>query len=85
MAAEAMLPGLGWGFIENMYNEINGIKIIPVVKSDFQDTVKNVSAYILTDETWMEHIINKAATNNISVDSMLTFDAIWQVQQEGKK
>jgi len=83
MATEATLPDLGWGFIENAYDHFKGIKR-PADPSDpeFQKKVNDLRNYIKSDEEWMKHIEQKAAENQVSVDSMITLDAIWQVRQQ---
>ena len=83
MATEATLPDLGWGFIENAYDHFKGIKR-PSDHSDpeFQKKVNDLRNYIKTDKEWMKHIEQKAAENQVSVDSMITLDAIWQVRQQ---
>lgn len=80
MATEATLPELGWGFIENAYNLFKGIKTKPKYDAEFQRKVNDLRNYIKTDKNWMEQIEKKAVLNKISVDSMLTLDAIYQIE-----
>lgn len=82
MATEATLPDLGWGFIENTYDHFKGIERQTIPDAEFQKKVNDLRNYILTDKEWMEQIEQKAAENKVSVDSMLTLDAIWQIQQQ---
>ena len=82
MATEATLPGFGWGFIENTYNLFKGVKNKSELNAEFQIKLTNNRKYIKTDKNWMELIKKKAILNKISVDSMLTLDAIWQIQHE---
>ncbi len=82
MATDATLPGFGWGFIENTYNLFKGTKDMAAFDAVFQTKITNARNYIKTDENWMEHIEKKAILNNISVDSMITLDAIWQIKHE---
>lgn len=82
LATEATLPELGWGFIENTYDLFKGIKNKPAFDAEFQKKVKETINYIKTDEKWLEDIKKKAILNKVSVDSMITLDAIWQVQHE---
>lgn len=82
MATEANLPNFGWGFIENTYDYFKGKNSQAIIDAGFQTKITNLRNYIKTDKKWMEVIEKKASLNNISVDSMLTLDAIWQIQQE---
>jgi len=85
MATEPTLPKLGWGFIENTYNLFKGEKKKIVFDAKFQTKMINLRNYIKSDKNWMENIKKKAALKKVSVDSMLTLDAIWLIQQEHKK
>jgi hypothetical protein len=80
MATEANLPNFGWSFIENTYDLFKGIKQQKISDAEFQERVVNLINYIKTDEGWLEQIRKKAKINNVSVDSMITLDAIWQIQ-----
>lgn len=80
MATEATLPDFGWGFIENTYNFFKGIESTAEFDAEFQTKILNLRNYIRTDKKWMEQIEKKAAINDVSVDSMITLDAIWQIQ-----
>lgn len=84
MATEATLPGFGWGFIENTYDLFKGIKKNAILDIEFQTKVTNLRNYIKTDKKWMEQIEKKAVLNKVTVDSMLTLDAIWQIQHGDK-
>ncbi len=85
MATEATLPNLGWGFIENAYNLFKpfGKKIF--YNAEFQRKIMDMRNYIKTDKNWMEQIKKKAEMKNIKLDSMLTLDAIWAIQNKEKK
>ncbi|MBI4645357.1 MAG: hypothetical protein HY738_01895 [Bacteroidia bacterium] len=82
MATEATLPYLGWGFIENVYELFRQGTSKPLHNAEFGEKIKNIINYIKTDTKWMEQIAKKAVINKISIDSMLTLDAIWLIQQE---
>ena len=84
MATEATLPNLGWGFIENTYNLFKGIHNDPLLDADFQRKIVNLRNYINSDKNWMEQIKKKAVSKKISVDSMITIDAIWEIKHEKK-
>jgi hypothetical protein len=82
MATEATLPGLGWGFIENTDNLFKGNKDKNTDFIEFQKKITNLKNHIKSDKNWMKLIIEKSKSKNISFDSMLTLDAIWQLQHE---
>lgn len=84
MATEATLPDFGWGFIENTYNIFKGIKSKDEFDAEFQTKIVNMRNYIKTDKKWMQDIEKKAVLNKVSVDSMVTLDAIWQIQHENE-
>jgi hypothetical protein len=84
MATEANLPGFGWGFIENVYNSFRKNNAISGFDADFQEKLATARLYIKSDKKWMEEIMKKAAKRKISVDSMITLDATWQIQQNNK-
>jgi len=84
MATEANLPGFGWGFIENAYNVFNQTDAKAGSDADFQEKLAAARLYIKSDKKWMEEIMKKAAKRKISVDSMITLDATWQIQQNEK-
>jgi hypothetical protein len=84
MATEATLPKLGWGFIENLSDFFRGINPTSGNDAEFQQKVTNLREYIKTDKNWMAQIKEKAASRKITVDSMITLDAIYQIQLEKK-
>lgn len=84
MATEANLPGFGWGFIENVYNSFYKNNATSGFDADFQEKLAAARLYIKSDKKWMEEIMKKAAKRKISVDSMITLDATWQLEQNNK-
>lgn len=78
MATEATLSALGWDFIENTYNLF---KNKGVFGDDFHTKVTNLRNQIKRDKEWLKKIEEKAASRKISVDSMLTIDAIWMIER----
>lgn len=85
MATEATLPGLGWGFIEKLYNHFYPVVARHNARETTNEKVAAMRDYIKTDARWMELIRKKAADNKISVDSMLTLDATYEVNKTEKK
>ncbi len=82
MATEANLPKFGWGFIEETYNLFKGIKTKKTSDIEYRSKLTNLRNYIKTDKRWMKKIEQKANLRDISVDSMITIDAAWQLQQK---
>ena len=82
LATDSNLPGFGWGFIENTYNLFKGAKDNAAFDAELQTKITNTRNYIKTDKSWMEQIERKAILNNISIDSMITLDAIWQIEHQ---
>jgi len=76
MATESNLGKIGWGALANFENVLNGTWS----KVKFKKDVAQKKLDIQKDEDWMKQIEKKAAERNISVDSMVTLDAIWILQ-----
>jgi hypothetical protein len=85
MATDANLYGFGWGFIERLCNYFHGIPEEPIHDAEFMNKVKIARNGIKDNREWFNAVIEKAKNKKISVDSMLTLDAIWAVEQELKK
>lgn len=79
LGTEATLPNFGWGFIENVYDNFKG-KSHQINDAEFQTKLNKLRDYIKQDKKWLSDIEKKAKLKNISVDSMITLDAIWQIQ-----
>ncbi len=82
MATEARLPDFGWGFIEETYNLFKGIKTNKTSDIEYRSKLINLRNYIKTDQRWMKKIEQKSKLRDISIDSMITIDAAWQLQQK---
>lgn len=80
MATEATLPNLGWGFINKAYSLFNKNEENNIYNAEFQRKIVDMRNYIKTDKNWMEQIKKKADVKSITLDSMLTLDAIWAIQ-----
>ena len=79
MATESTIAGIGWGFIENVYNHFKGYdSTIP----HFDELVAAKKVYVRNNEKWTAYIKSKAEERQISVDSMITLDAIWLVEED---
>jgi len=85
LAGESTLPGFGWGFIERAYHFFHSTEYMARKQKEMDAKVKALSDYIKSDTKWMEQIVQKAGERNISVDSMVTLDAIYSVKMQMKK
>ncbi|HEX5625187.1 MAG TPA: hypothetical protein VFX48_04145 [Saprospiraceae bacterium] len=81
MATDANLYNLGWGFMDFIEAFIDDQSYI---EPDFNERVESLKNYIPTDSAWIRDIRIKAAQRGLTVDSMITLDAIWMVEQEMK-
>lgn len=84
MATEATLPNLGWGFISKAYSLFNKNEKNKIYDAEFQRKILDMRNYIKTDKNWMGQIKKKAEMKSITLDSMLTLDAIWAIQNNEK-
>jgi len=53
-----------------------------MLSPEFQEKLNSMRNYIKDDKKWFEAIKIKAQQQNISVDSMVTLDAIWVLQHD---
>ncbi len=84
MASEARLYDFGWGFIERANDLFKGVKVERQYSTEFMDKVNTLKQYIKSDKEWMSAIKAKAAAQGISVETVLTGDAIWTIENEEK-
>ena len=82
MATEATLPKIGWGFFENIENVFKGVWVPKVEKVKDITELEETRRSIRGDIKWMKQIEGKAKERKISVDSMLTLDAIWTLEHQ---
>jgi len=81
MATEATLDKLGWNFIENVYDLLQ-ISKNKQYDMSFWDKVIKVKDKMRSDQKWKDYLVQKAKEKNISLDSMMTIDAIWVIQNQ---
>jgi len=82
VSTESTISDIGWGFIENVYNFFKGFDArIPY----YNEKLAEKTAYIKTDENWMDEIRIKSQKKGISIDAMVILDAQWAVQNEYTK
>lgn len=77
ISGESTLPSLGFGFIGSAAHEIKR----PV--SPDANELKEIKELIKSVPDWLGQIEKKAKERSISVDSMLTLDALWYFRQKG--
>lgn len=82
LCTEANMPRLGWGFIEQAYDVYHDNHTTKIFNLEFWEKVKNMRAYIKSKPEIMSGVIEKATARHISVDSMVTLDAIWMLQHQ---
>lgn len=81
MATEANIPEIGWGFIDEAFNQFVLHKM--VMKIDV--LVEKYATGIRNDKEWLSAVRSKAIEKGIPVDSMLYLDAKFMADEELKK
>lgn len=81
MATECTVWGIGWGFINDAFNDL---ALHKVVQSE-EKIINKYEALIRKDEKWMSDIRRKADDQQISLDSMIYLDAKYMAEQDMKK
>lgn len=83
MGTDGTMNGFGWNFIENLYNRLKCLDPACRMKDiGFRQRVNAQKEKIKADEDLMKSIENKAKERYLSIDSMLTLDAIWILDNE---
>ena len=83
LATDANLPNLGWGFINNLYKDLTTYSDTDKwANADYINRVNSMKAYIKTQADWYNGVVKQAQEKNISVDSMLTINAAFTVDQQ---
>ena len=80
MSTESNLHSVGWDFIENVYNALT--KGFTPKSREFWNEVKRIKQNILNNDEWKENIQKKAIERGLTLDSMMTLDAIWMIQNQ---
>ncbi len=76
LTTEQNIYQFGFNFIEDLFFYEN-----PAVYRTKQK-IKYFKNKIITDNKWLQSVKEKAKKRNISVDSMITIDAIWMVKNQ---
>jgi hypothetical protein len=79
MGTEATLPRFGWKFIENSYNMFKNIGQQDNEK--FKKEVDEFKEFIRNNADFLKGAQERALKANISLDSSITLDAIWEVKK----
>jgi hypothetical protein len=81
MATEATLDKLGWHFIENVYDLF---RMYDNKNYDFAfwNKVIKIKDKMRSDQKWSDYLMKKAQDKGIPLDSMMTLDAIWTINNE---
>jgi hypothetical protein len=82
MATEATLSKIGWGFFEMAEKHFKGVKINNCDGVELVNQLEVFKNAIRGDLKWMKQIEGKANSRGISIDSMLTTDALWLMNQK---
>jgi len=78
LATPSNLPAFAWGFIENTH------KIFTKKAMDFatyRKKVEDFKAFIRSEKNWLDDSRKRAIAHNITLDSSITLDAIYQVKR----
>jgi hypothetical protein len=82
MATEATLSKISWGFTEKVEKLFKGKSIHkPRMKQD-RSKIKSFVEFIKKDEKWLKDAAKRATEKNITLDSMLVLEAIWQLENK---
>ncbi|HTA84408.1 MAG TPA: glycosyltransferase family 39 protein [Bacteroidia bacterium] len=72
-------------YITHPFGAYRGISIYNLQTPDIiPEVIKDTKRYIRSDSNWISNIRTKALAKHISVDSMLTLDAIWTIKTAKK-
>lgn len=83
LATDANLPNLGWGFIDQLYNDLTTYSDTDKwTNAEYLTKVNSMKAYIKTQADWFNGVVKQAQEKNITVDSMLTINAAYTVDQQ---
>lgn len=82
MATEANLSKIGWGFIEKTENFYKEKKATGEKNSDYSTKIREMITLIKGDKEWIEDAAKRASEKNISLDSCLILEAMWQIDND---
>lgn len=79
ISTEATLSKIGWGFVERVEKLYKGITVIPERDENYYKKIKDLIQLIKGDQKWLNDAAKRAKERNISVDSCLVLEAMWQI------
>ncbi len=69
-------------YLNNTSFNIDELTIHPNGINNTENEIEKIKKRILSDEKWLNNVKQKALKRHISLDSMLTLDAIWMIENE---
>lgn len=86
MATEATLKQIGWGFIKRTEQHFkdNNSETKKFNSVEYMRHVKEFISFIKTQPKWMIDVNQKANEKNITIDSMLVIEAMWQIDNNNQ-
>ncbi len=79
ISTESTLDKIGWGFIENAEKHFKNSDEATVKTEDYNQKVRNFIGLIKKDSKWLSDATKRAKERNISLDSCLVLEAMWQI------
>ena len=83
LATDNNLRNIGWGFAENFERALK-FNSNTNHKSERQIKIENLISYIKNDKQWVKDTKSRASEKNITLDSALVLEAMWQIDHEKK-
>lgn len=80
MATEANLRKFGWGFINTTELLFQDAKERETRIKLYNEKISGFISLIQKDPNWMKNVTIKAKEKNITIDSMLVIEALWQIE-----
>lgn len=84
IATEATLKKFGWGMIHRLYDYVQHPEIELEAIEKYKTDIEKWKKYILTDKNWLKDAEKRAKEKNISLDSSIILDAMYQVEIKNK-
>jgi len=85
MATEANLKNIGWGSIQNLTKLFTGNYVSANKQKELKNKILGYIDLIKKDSQWLSDSKMRAKEKNITLDSMLVLEALWQINQKEKK
>ena len=82
MSTEANLKNFGWGIVENLNHLFKGTYQTKRKQYVLNKQVIQYIDLIKKDKQWLSDTKIRAKEKNITIDSMLVLEALWQINQK---